>query len=285
MMRKLIFFLLFSLSLHALQLKDRSGDLKKSAKEFLELFDIPSDLPINQLVSLLKEQWWQVNKERWEMQQQFEVEEKKDQAFPLLKDLGCIETIKAQKMHYNYALVLGAVGKTMQRRLDFLYEEWKRGVRFDQIVLLTGQRDLNPELESYEKGLKSETDLFVYLFNHHPLKNTAPVIVIDSPKEKLLNGNLRRPNTASTIRDWVATQPKPGSCLTVSTQPFIGYQEAIVKFLLSNQFEIEAVGPGTENVYPSANLDLEKTDVPYPMSIYLDNFAKWLMYEHLRDVL
>jgi len=89
------------------------------------------------------------------------------------------------------------------------------------------------------------------------------------------------PTLQSTIRDWMATSPAPGSCLAISTQPFVGYQEAACKFLLSDQYPVEGVGPGTENVYPSADLDLEGQKTPYPIAIYLVNFAKWLLYEHL----
>jgi len=193
-MRSFLFFLLLCLPLQALQLQDENGQLKQSAREFLELLDIQSDLPIDQLAPLLQIKWLQTNKERWEMKGRFE--EKRKQAFPLLQKIGCIDTVHAEKNHYKYALVLGAIGKTMLRRLDFLYETWQKGVRFDQIVLLTGQRDLNKKIESFPDGLTSETDLFVHLFTNHPLKGIAPMVVIDSPKQQLIDGSWRRPNTA-----------------------------------------------------------------------------------------
>lgn len=283
MIRILLSLLLLTLPLQALQLQDDQGELKAPAKEFLELFGIDSQLPIESLVPLLQEKWLQANKERWEMKGRFE--EKREAALPLLQKIGCIETVHAQGPHYTYALVLGAIGKTMKRRLDFLYEEWQRGVRFDQIVLLTGQRDLDPKRETYPAHLLSETDLFVHLYQEHPLKGIVPMVVIDSPKEELKNGSWRRPNTAGTIRDWLATNPKPGTCLAISTQPFVGYQEAVVKFLLSNQYPIEAIGPGTSNAYADASLDIDMNKTPYPLSIYLDNFAKWLLYEYLRGCL
>lgn len=260
-MRKLLFFLLLCFSLHALSLTDK-GQLKPAAQELLALFDVPVEEPL----PYLWREWMQANKERWEMDLRFE--EKREQAIPLLNELGCIGTIWAQKEHYTYALVLGATGSVMQRRLDFLYEEWQRGVRIDTIILLTGARDLDPKIENYPEGLRTETDLFVHLFNQHPLNGLAPHLVIDSPKQILENGTVRRPTTASTVTDWLATKPKPGSCLAVSTQPFVGYQEAVLRSLLPRSFEVEAIGP--------------KIEQNYPLSIYLDNFAKWLKYEQER---
>lgn len=280
-MRKLIFFLLISLSLQAIELKGLGGKLKESAKDFLSLFDIDEEMPVGELVPHLKDRWVQENLERWEMEGLFE--EMKEKALPYLRNLGCIDTIYAETDHYNYALVLGAIGKTMQRRLDFLYEEWQRGVTFDQIVLLSGERDLDPARESYPEGLKTETDLFVYLFENHPLYGIAPHLIIDAPKVVKKSGKIRRPTTASTVKEWLATRPAKGSCLAISTQPFVGYQEAVIKLFLPKGFSVEGVGPGTENMYQTANLDIEGApNAPYPMAIYLDNFAKWLDFENQR---
>lgn len=244
-MRKVLFFLLLSFSLHALSLSE-NGRLKPAAKELLSLFNVPP------------EELLQTGKEVWEMDRRFE--EKRDQALPLLAELQCIGTIRARKEHYSYALVLGATGYAMQKRLDFLYEEWERGVRFDQIVLLTGARDLDPKIEIVPEGLQTETELFVYLFDRHPLNGLVPHVVIDSPKRGTL-----RPNTESTVAEWLKTSPIAGSCLAISTQPFVGRQEAVLRSVLPTCFDVEAIGP--------------QMGQDYPLSIYLDNFAKWILYE------
>lgn len=261
-MRKILFFLLLSFSLHALSLTDK-GELKPAAQELLALFEI--DMPMDELVPYLLREWMQAGKERWEMDRHFE--DKRDLAMPLLTELQCVEMIRAEKGHYDYALILGATGPVMQSRLDFLYEEWQRGVRFEQIVLLTGDRDLDPKIETIPEGIKTETELLVYLFEQHPLKNLAPHLVIDSPKQILEDGTIRRPTTISTVIDWLKTSPKPGRCLSVSTQPFVGYQEAVIRSVLPSSFEVEAIGPAIGK--------------NYPLSIYLDNFAKWLKYEQI----
>lgn len=280
-MKKLLFLLLIPFSLQALSLKDDSGALSPPAKEFLALFDIDGNQPIPQLILTLKRSWVQEKKERWEMDPR--CEEKRALALPILQKLGCIDSIYAGKKHYDYALVLGALGKTMERRLDFLYQEWQKGVRFDQIYLLTGARQLDPQRESYPAGLTYETDLFIHLFKNHPLSKIAPMKVIDSPEQTLPDGTVRRPDTASTVRDFLKTAPRPGSCLVISTQPFVGYQEAVVKCFLPSSFVIECVGPGSANAFPRVEEDIPQVQGAYPLSVYLDNFVKWLIYEQAQD--
>jgi len=253
-MRKILFFLLFSFSLHALSLTE-NGQLKPAAQKLLDLFEIDDPSA-----------WIQAGKERWEMERLYE--DKRDQAMPLLTELQCVDEIRSGKEHYDYALVLGATGPVMQSRLDFLYEEWLRGIRFDQIVLLTGDRNLDSKIETIPEGLKNETELLLYHFDRHPLKNLIPTVVIDSPKQILEDGTIRRPTTISTVIEWLKTDPKPGCCLAVSTQPFVGYQEAVIRSVVPKSFEVEAIGPAIGK--------------NYPLSIYLDNFAKWLKYEQTR---
>lgn len=260
-MRKLLFFLLFSLNLHALFLLEKPGELKEEVQAFVALFNVP-DFPIDDLVSYVQQHWLQKNKERWEMKNAWE--EKWEKALPLLEKIGCINTIHASGKKYTYALVLGATGRVMQNRLDTLYEEWKRGVRFQQIVLLAGDRDLDPSRETFPENLRTETDLLAYLFEKHPLKDLASHILICAPKKQLEDGTWRRPSTACTILKWLETDPEPGNCLAVSTQPFVGYQEAVLRLLLPQTFTVEGIGQ--ETIY-------------FPMGVYLDNFAKWIQYE------
>lgn len=232
-------------------LHDEQGNLRPCAEEFIKRFGADA-------LNLQK------GKERWQLERI--CDDRLEEAIPLLKELGCLDSVHAEKKHYNYAVVLGSLGLHMQLRLDFLYEEWKRGVRFDQIVLLSGKRDLEPDREKYPKGLKSEAELFLHLAKNHPLAKTAPIQLIDSDKIKREDGTWRRPDTAKTVKDWNATSPAPGSVLAVSTQPFVGYQHAVLKSLLSNEFDLETIGPETQI---------------FPMALYLDNFAKWMLYEKL----
>ncbi len=261
-MRKFLFFLFLPFFLQALSLKDAQGDLLPAARELLTLMDVP-DIPQDELISYLKEHWMQSKKERWEMD--IRSEEKKELALPLLRELGCIETLNATEQAYDYALVLGATGPVMQMRLDFLYTQHQNGVRFSQIVLLSGDRKLSPKRDGEYEDLENETQLLCHLFANHPLSKLVPHSVIDSKQQLLDDGTMRRPTTANTLIDWLETNPPPGKCLALSTQPFVGYQEAVARTVLPSTFSIEGIGPALNS--------------PYPLAIYLDNFAKWLLYE------
>ncbi len=269
-MRKLLFFLLLSFGLSALQIKDDKGELKPAAKELLSLFSDRGELTIEALIPQLKADWMQAKKERWEMDARYQ--DKWDEALPLLEQLDCIKEIYPKEKHYDYALLLGSLGPNMVKRLDYLFTLWQQGVCFDEVVLLTGARDLDPKREDFPEGLKTETDLLIYLFENHPLHKYVSYTVIDSEKTTLKDELLHRPTTASTILKWLDDSPTPGSCLAISTQPFVGYQEAVVRFFLPEAFAVEAVGPAITN------------PTYYPLSVYLDNFAKWLAYEHLAKV-
>lgn len=261
--RKLLIFLFLPFVLHAIQLKD-DGYFKAEVFEFLEFMEVP-DLPDHLILPYVKERWLQANKERWDMD--FHSEEKLQQALPYLQRIGCIDTIYASESEYDYALVLGATGPVMQKRLDFLYQEYLRGVHFTQIILLTGDRTLDPKRDGVYENLTNETELFNHLFVNHPLCAVAAHTIVDSKQQTLEDGTKRRPTTKNTLIDWLKLQPKPGKCLAVSTQPFVGYQEAIANTSLPMSFTIEGIGPALSS--------------PYPLAIYLDNFAKWLLYEEL----
>lgn len=258
---KVFWLLLLPLYLNALSLSDDQGNLRPAAKELLNLCDVPSSLSENELLPYLQKHWMQAGKERWQMKALYE--DRKEAALPLLREIGCIDELEAKETHYDYALVLGATRFRMEKRLDFLHKQFQKGVQIGQIVLLSGDRKLDPEIETFPKELKTETELFIYLFENHPLHGKIPFIVVDSKPEFG-----RRPTTATTIRDWISTKPKPGRCLAISCQPFVGYQEAVINSILPRSFSVEAVGPALEN--------------PYPLAIYLDNFTKWLLYEQKR---
>jgi len=258
---KVFWILLFPLYLNALSLSDEQGDLYPAAKKLLHLCDVPLSLSENELLPYLQKHWMQAGKERWEMKALYE--DRKEAAIPLLREIGCIDELEAKNNHYDYALVLGATRFRMEKRLDFLQKQIEKGVEIGQIVLLSGDRKLDPEIEAFPKELKTEAELFIYLYENHPLYGKTPFTVVDSKPEFG-----RRPTTATTLRDWIATKPSPGRCLAVSCQPFVGYQEAVIKSILPHPFSVEAIGPALEN--------------PYPLAIYLDNFAKWLLYEKKR---
>ncbi len=233
--------------------------------ELLKLLELPHDNSLEGIVAITQKHWVQRGKERW----QFDPYEegKKATALPFLKALHCVDAIYPEKTNFDYALLLGGSCDDTQTRIAFLLDLWKSGVRFNHIVILTGQRALDPELESQFFYLATETQMMLHLWEKSvPADLRAlPLTVVDSPQQKQNDGTWRRPNTQSTVLDWRKTQPPPGTCLAISSQPYIGRQDFILKANLPTAFAITTVGPAAE------------ADVS--LAIYLDNLATWLYYQ------
>lgn len=263
----ILYFLSVSL-LGALEILTEEGICVPPAEQILHLMNIKAPKSFEEmpeLVQVTQERFVQKNKDRWNFS---EVTVSDPEALRrYCVSLGCFETVKAKKRHYKYAIVLGALKQRMQDRLDFLFSEWKRGVRFDSIVLLSGKRDLNEKIENPPKGLKTEAELFVYLFKQHPLSTISTgmrLTVIDAGKVPGIN----RPTTVNTFQTWLESEPTPGDCLVVSCQPYVGYQEAVARYVLcASGMVVECIGDKTDKVSPA---------------ILLDTFAKWLNFAFLR---
>lgn len=222
----------------------------------LEVLEISPDLSINHLAKSVKDQCSQLG-DRWTFENRFE--EKREMILPILETLGCFQSIHASQKHYRYGVVLGALRESIQRRFDFLIGEWKRGVRFDQIVFLTGERTIRESEKC--KHLNSEREMMVWLWNQTEMPSdlrSLPLLIIDSPAPF----GRKRATTKSTLISWKKTNPDPGSALCFSSQPYIGYQDAVIKAVMPSSFQIETVGPEGGRGLPT--------------SVLMDNLAKWL---------
>lgn len=236
--------------------------------QLLQLFDIPQE-NLDQIVRDTQKSWLQYGKERWEFEDL--AEDKRAVLLPLFQQIGLIDEVQAHSQEYDFALIHGARTASVVERINFLISEYERGVRFKQIVLLTGQRFLDTDAQEKLLGLQTETEMMLFVWNNAPMSEKMrkiPLLVIDAPRIVNSDGTSSRPNTQTTLIEWLKTKPEPGSCLFVSNQPFVGYQDAVARLNLPSAFLIETIGP------PSF------TSVP--VSIYLDNLARWLYVEKNR---
>lgn len=241
---------------------DQNAKPQPALLELLQLLHVPHDGTLDSIVRATQTAWYQAGKERWELEERYPG--KLDLAFPILRKLGCVDSIFAKKKKYDYALLLGGHVSRMKRRIALLVQEWKRGVRFDKIVLLTGARPLDP---SEELSCATETEAFLALLDLPAEMKKVPLQVIDTPMQTAKGGGQRRPNTADTLMAWLLSKPKPGSCIAFGDQPFVGYFESVLKTFLPSAFSVEVIGLETE---------------PYPLALFFDNLARWLYQEQLR---
>lgn len=238
-------------------------------KRLFFLLDIPQESNLNNLVSATQMRWIQTGKERWE----FELieEDKKEHLIPIFKQIGLYDEVPSSRAEYDYALIYGGFYSRVLNRIEYLISEYRRGVRFNTIVLLTGQRTLDPNTEEKQLPFQTETEMMLFCWKNAVMPEEMrkiPLQLVDAPKQLKIDGSWVRPNTKDTLIEWLKTQPISGSCLCVSSQPFCGYQDSVAKTYFPSSFSIETIGMKSEQ-----NL---------PISVYLDNLARWLYQEKIR---
>lgn len=169
---------------------------------------------------------------------------------------------------YDKALILGTTVPLMQKRLNYLKDLWNQGIRFSEIVWLTGERPLDPQMDGHSEHYTNETEAAKWIWKDSDLPqemHQIPTVFISVP----MKGNLR-PNTEDTIIAWLNTKPKPCTALFISDQPFNGYQFAVVKTSLPDAIPFDLAGPG---VNPQSH--------PSAAAITLDTIARWMYQEEL----
>ncbi len=197
---------------------------------------------------------------------------------PLFKKLGLIDDILPQKQQYDYGMVHGGTILAMRARLGFLAKLWQMGARFKTLVLLVGERDIYPaheDLASFtshqdrcpmQPGWQpdilpaTEDQAMRVIYDHMVLPDAmrqVPMVLVNAPKKQLPDGRWRRPNTKDTIDSWLKLKPVAGSCLAVSSQPMVGYQDLTVRCLLPASFSLETVGFAMPLDFESAVLCLD----------------------------
>lgn len=235
--------------------------------EIAKIYQIGEEDRFDSILNFAQTHFLQRTKERWEFSEM--TSDKIEQIYAAFEDLGCVKKVHAKQNNYTYALVLGSTETNMTERISFLINEWEHGVRFSHVVLLSGERPLDPQIEPMASLFTTESDLMNYLWNTLTQGeiHSLPVITISSPM-KSSSAGLKRPTTADTVIDWMKMSPIEGSCIAVSSQPFVPYQESVLQTYLPPGFAVETIDP--------------KQSHPFSLSLYLDTLAKWMFQEKLR---
>ncbi|MGE5196664.1 MAG: hypothetical protein ACM3JI_04985 [Anaerolineae bacterium] len=268
----LFLFVCFSFSIWGASL---DNDLASTFLEALELMEVRHDGTLSSIVEETQKSWLRSQgKERWQLTDQI-AEEKKRKILNIARKIGFVDERPAQKKDYRYAILLGASLESSQARFIFLRKLWEQGVRFKELVFLTGERPLDAQYEMArlppyleKEKPKTEKELLQTLFRRLPLPQelrTLPLCIVSVPMQPAPSG-MRRPNTADTIIAWMNQSPSVDSCLFISEQPCILYQDAVVRFHMKEGFEIETVGP-------------ELTEKEGCCSALLDSMARFLFQE------
>lgn len=220
--------------------------------------------PLEEITGIHPAEWIQGG-ERWNFEERFM--DKEEELLQGLENLGIFDERRASQTYYDYAIVPGSLYDSIKTRIEFLVEEWNRGVRFETVVFLTGKRKVHPEKESAEVlgcSLETETDVMRLVWKQTKMPDelrNLPLMIIDAEPFPFRE----RPNTLATILAFLAENPKPGSCLVVSNQPYIAYQHEVFVALMPKVFTIESVGAaGGRNT---------------PLSVLMDTVGRTELYK------
>ncbi len=177
-----------------------------------------------------------------------------------LKKLGFVQAIVPLSKTSDCLCILGSTGPSMSARIRYANHLLTRGHCTKHIVLLAGERPLNPN-ELSEKSLVdlgkhrgkgihdlTESDLIHYLYQQSALsKKGIPATLIDTPR-----GDLPRPTTQTTsiqLIAWLKKNPQIRDVIFVSAQPHVAYQKSCIDmaFRLYNKCDVACTVVGNKN--------------------------------------
>lgn len=268
-MKKYLFLLLISVYTlsFAAPIQDRKID-PQALSELAIALEIPADADL--LLETQKRWLRKPSLERWEMNELSL--KQKNFVLDWAEKQGLFTSWKPAFSFYDKALILGATTSKMQLRLDYLKQLWQEGIRFSEIVWLTGDRPLDLRADGLTDRCSNESEAAHILWEETELPKEMrdiPVVFIAVPMKKE-GASFKRPNTADTLIAWLKVSPSPCKALFISDQPFCGYQFAVIKASLPNEFLFDVVGLGVDpKNHPSA------------AAITLDSIARWMFQESL----
>jgi hypothetical protein len=224
--------------------------------------------PEEDLIAATQKRWLRKpGQERWELE-----ELSADQRTFVLnwaKQQGFFSPWKPNCKVYNQALILGATTPRMQTRLSYLKQLWDEGVRFQEVVWLTGDRPLDKRVDDLTDRCTNESEAAHILWKEAdlpPEMKKLPVVFVAVPMKE----GGKRPNTQDTLLAWLKREPQPHTALFISDQPFCGYQFAVIKASLPDSISFDVAGQG-----------IDSPDHPAAAAIILDSIARWIYQENL----
>ncbi len=175
---------------------------KRAVEELAEHLGLD---PRADLVAQTQENWLRGSlKERWEMQELSL--EQREAVLYWAETQGLYSEWEPKSQGYDKALILGATTGCMQKRLDYLIQLWNRGVRFSEVVWLTGERPLNLVADRALEGCQTESDAAYFLWKSSEMPDEMrqwTALFIAVPKKREVE-NCKRHNTEDTLVAWLA---------------------------------------------------------------------------------
>lgn len=262
-MRKLILSFLFLLTtfVHAAE-----EVITPELLSLLDHFHLKHDGTLASITEVTQKAWLRPKgKERWETIDPF-TDADRQAVLAYYIQTGKFDEKLPSHNNYSAGVICGSTTFSMQKRIDFFVRLAQEGLQASKVVLLSGARALDPEVDRILEGCQTEGDAFLALWKATPLHHLFAYQNLQMPLIELENGSFRRPTTYDTFQFWLLTKPQ-GPALIVTNQPYCCYFEAIAKWALPPELEVEIVGDSTQPKF-------QKT------SALLDNLARWIYVHH-----
>jgi hypothetical protein len=219
-----------------------------------------------------------------------------DEQVDYLRSLGHVDAIHTPYLDQGWTevLFLGAMIARVRDRLAFLCNEIRSGTAVrGPIFMLGSNRLLDPEKECenvlltpapnlpFKAGWSrpaatpvTEIDMMKFVVEQSDIpldwKMTEwKIVYVPTPDVQIRGTDKIRPaNTLDTVVEFFQRyRPDIGRTLVASNQPFVGYQETIVRRILPSAMSVVGIGP-------AANIKL-------PLKTFLDNIAKEIYERNL----
>ncbi len=240
-----------------------TSDLKptRALQQVLAFFSIKTELSLEQLIQITQKSWLRKDgNERWQSTRQTPIT---SELHGLFYDIGMTHAMYPSPASYDYILLLGSDLEGTRARIIFLNELFQNDIHSQKIIALGSDRPLDAhELIS----ANTEIAMMQALCNQMLQQHFNKITFIEARGQNLTDHSFKRATTGDTIIKWLASNPNPGSCLLISDQPFIGYQDAVARSFLKQPWHIASCGP---ELYRQACLE----DL-------LDTLARWIYQEH-----
>ena len=213
----------------------------------------------------------------------------------LARQMGLLDAKMPSLTHYDYGVCLGSFLDGVRMRLAMLVDLWQKGIHFDTLVFLTGERDLRSgvgQIESldqlcnpsksplpFKKGWKlpegapyaTEYDMVRLVWEQVELPDemakalTDKVIFVNA-----LRGDKPRVTTSDTYITWLKQHlPKPGTIVAPSHPLVWTHQDLVGKNVLGESFTLDTIAPAV----PEKMLTQYRTSL---VSLVHDTVAKCL---------
>lgn len=238
--------------------------------KLLDHFHLQHDGTLESITEVTQKAWLRPKgKERWETENPF-TDADREAVLSYYTQTGKFDERRPTYRTYQSGVICGSTTYSMQKRINFFEQLVHEGIIVKKVVLLSGARPLDPKVDHVPDGCKTEGDAFKVLWEASSFYHLFPYQHLQMPMIPTEEGLFRRPTTYDTFVFWLQSNPV-GPSLIVTNQPYCCYFEAVAKWALPGDLEVEVVGSGTQ---PQSH----KT------ATLLDNLARWIYIHQQIDL-